>query len=449
MDTLATSQDGLATSQYFSCLDTSGNAIYDPHSLEESRSEFPDLKIASSLEMNWSQGGVLQPVCQNPSCKALQSRYAAIKSIIQQTEESLGDNEIDVTYAPENSLLYAQEEKQSPIEFAKEFESDLSSSLASSGPNPFMQIAGLTGTLLKYVGLLGELASSGQKAVVSVRIYFALRHYINARKIPRQLKSIKHITHLKGDKRGVVYRQSTSTQKKKAIALKTNYTRAYALSIQHHLYWRTKMLEFIGSAIATMGLLVIFASYIVTIFEPDVAIAIYGYYIMIASAVFFCLVSAGNTLSSKYINFYEVKYANQCGKIMYQLTAQHAIQTEAFLSDSQNPNEAPLSLDDAQKIALDLETAMQNRMQYNLYYALNHLLYHLIKEQKITSSQLDNGESSILLTNTEGPIVNFLEAQCGLQPNIIIHAMRTYNQDRAQGIEMLKGLILKTKIQRH
>ncbi len=316
-------------------------------------------------------------------------------------------------------------------------------------------VVGGFGSVLSYAGFAGELPVLLKKSIIYFRMYVALKRYARELKLPG---CFRHFLYARGDRAGLIYQKVSSSARKQAFHTKNELTRAYASCITRHLYWRASVLKFMGSAVAIAGLLFIFASYIVSYIDPSIQIAIYGYYLEAAAILFYFIMSIGVAAHGRYIDFRANRTENAMQKAFYEIerksTEEHPILLEPVHSSThdQDPDhELEQSI-----LKTTYEEAVLQRLQWDLNFALGHLLANLLQEQKqsqggipLSSDDVQEGHQPAVIKDPQGPVYNLLHGIIGLQDHSISNLMDVAKHHPAEGIQHLKNLIYKTKIQRH
>lgn len=467
MDTPSSSSPSSNPSQYNAFMG-SYRSLSSNDRLDESRFvQFPDMAVqqVDSSELDPSYIEALQNAYglgQNcECCQRLLTSYIQLveklKTLSKQEEEALKTQ--GFTF-PNPALLIDEPwleslDAKNPYSLATGIDNTLKTVDTNISGSTREHVVGGFGSVLSYAGFAGELPVLFKKTILYFRMYVALRRYARQLKLPG---CFRHFLYARGDKAGLVYEKVTSNARKQAFNTKNEITRAYASCITRHLYWRASALKFMGSAVAIAGLLFIFASYIVSYIDPSLQIAIYGYYLEAAAILFYFIMSMGVAAHGKYIDFRASRTENAMQKAYYDLesksTEEHPMRLEAIHSSSLQ-DDPDIELQDSH-LKTTYETAVLNRLRWDLNFSLGHLLANLLQEQKqiqglsnISSEGVKESHQPAVIKDPQGSVYNLLHGVIGLQDHSIANLMDITLHHPIDGIQRLKDLIYKTKIQRH
>ncbi len=395
----------------------------------------------------------------NSNCKCCQNlltRYIqlvkTLDSLVKKENETLEEEgyKLSANATLLNEPWLESLDAKNPYNLATGIDNTLKTVDANIASSTRGNVVGGFGSVLSYAGFAGDLPVLLKKSVIYLRMYIALKRYSTELKLPG---CFRHFLYAKGDRAGIIYNKVSSNARKQAFNSRNDLTKAYSTCITKHLYWRASILKLLGSTVAVAGLLFIFASYIVSYVDPSVQIAIYGYYLEAAAILFYFLMSIGISAHSKYIDYKATKADNNMTKTLYDLdcknTEENPIHLEA-VPDLLNEHETEINLEN-NTLKTKYQEAVFQRLRWDINFSLAHLLANLIQEQK-QKRHYEEGQDSAapcLVTDPQGPVYNLLQGVIGLQNHMIGHLMDVTNKNPLEGIQQLKDLIYKTKIQRH
>lgn len=432
--------------------------------LEESRYlQFPDTAIKrlenSEVDPDFIQS--LQEVyslgskCQ--CCQQLLARYIQLIQKIEtlaKKETNILENEgykLSSSAALLNEPWLESLEAKNPYGLATGIDSTLKTVDVNIASSTRGNVVGGFGSVLSYAGFAGDLPVLLKKSIVYLRMYIALRRYRTELRLPG---CFRHFLYAKGDRAGIVYNKVSSSTRKQAFSTRNDLTKAYATCVSKHLYWRASILKLTGSTVAVAGLLLIFISYLITYIDPSIQVAIYGYYLEAAAILFYLLMSVGISAHSKYIDYRASRAENNMAKAEFDIasknTDENPIELQTIRSFDED-NDAEISLEN-KTLKTDYEQAVFQRLKWDVNFSFGHLLANLIQEQKQQRHYEEGQHTTVapcLITDPQGPVYNLLHGVIGLQNYMIGHLMDISNKNPLEGIQQLKDLIYKTKIQRH
>lgn len=458
--------------QYNAFLGSRYDDLSSQGTLQESRFVgFPDMAVqqVDSSELDPSYIEALQNAYglhENCACcqrllKSYIQLVEKLKALGHQEEDTLKQQGFNLAAKPlllDEPWLESLDAKN-PYSLASGIDNTLKTVDTNISGSTREHVVGGFGSVLSYAGFAGELPVLLKKSIIYFRMYVALRRYTKELRLPG---CFRHFLYARGDRAGLIYQKVSGPARKQAFHTKNELTKAYASCITRHLYWRASALKFMGSTVAIAGLLFIFASYIVSYIDPSIQIAIYGYYLEAAAILFYFIMSIGVAAHGKYIDFRASRTENAMQKAFYEIerksTEEHPILLESVRpsifpqASEQELEEVPNQELEATILKTTYETAVLQRLRWDLNFSLGHLLANLLQEQKQSQRAVDDsseGPHAAVIQDAQGPVYNLLHGIIGLQDHSISNLMDVAKHHPAEGIQHLKNLIYKTKIQRH